>query len=192
MTTQTKDYSNKIFTIPNILSMFRIVLIPVCVWLYCVEKNYLWTTIVLFISGVTDTVDGFIARKFNMISNLGKALDPVADKLTQFVMMICLISRFPLMLAPTVLMFLKEGFAGITGLMIIHKEHVVLGAEWHGKIVTILLYLTIGLHLIWYNIPAAVSNITIIVCVVMMMISMVIYSAYRIKVLKNCREEKSA
>lgn len=185
MNTQKAEVSNKIFTIPNLLSAFRICLIPVCVWLYCVKENYLMTTVVLFISGVTDTVDGFIARRFNMMSNLGKMLDPVADKLTQFVMMICLIARFPLMLAPTILLFIKESFAGVTGLIIIHRKHLVLGAEWHGKIVTVLLYLVIGLHLIWYNIPAQVSNIAIIACVVMMTISMVIYSAYRIKVIRG-------
>ena len=80
---------NKILTIPNLLSLFRLCLIPVFMWLYCVEKNYLWTGIILIISGLTDTVDGFVARHFNMISDLGKILDPVADKLTQAAMLFC-------------------------------------------------------------------------------------------------------
>ena len=89
---------NKILTIPNLLSLFRLCLIPVFMWLYCVEKNYLWTGIILIISGLTDTVDGFVARHFNMISDLGKILDPVADKLTQAAMLFCLLTRFPLMI----------------------------------------------------------------------------------------------
>ncbi|MBQ8814371.1 MAG: CDP-alcohol phosphatidyltransferase family protein [Lachnospiraceae bacterium] len=183
METQTKDYSNKILTIPNLMSFFRICLIPVCAWLYVEKQNYLWTTIVLILSGLTDIIDGFIARRFNMISNLGKMLDPVADKLTQLVMLICLITRFPLMWAPTILLVIKEFLDTVTGLLVIHKVGVVEGADWHGKVVTFLLYLTIGLHLIWYSIPASVSNLAICVSVVMMIVSLALYSAHRIRLL---------
>ena len=77
-----KDYKNKIFTIPNVLSFFRILLVPVFVWLYAFRDERIWALIVLIVSGVTDLLDGFIARHFHMISDLGKMLDPVADKLT--------------------------------------------------------------------------------------------------------------
>src|SRR5699024_12022303 len=73
----TGSSQSKILTIPNLLSFFRLCLIPVFMWLYCVDRNYLWTGIILIISGLTDTVDGIIARKFNMISDLGKVLDPI-------------------------------------------------------------------------------------------------------------------
>ena len=110
---------NKILTIPNLLSLFRLCLIPVFMWIYCVEKNYLWTGIILIISGLTDTVDGFVARHFNMISDLGKILDPVADKLTQAAMLFCLLTRFPLMIVPLGLMVFKEFFMGVTGFLVI-------------------------------------------------------------------------
>ena len=89
----TGSSQSRILTIPNLLSFFRLCLIPVFMWLYCVEKNYLWTGIILILSGLTDTVDGIIARKFNMISDLGKVLDPIADKLTQAAMLFCLLTR---------------------------------------------------------------------------------------------------
>ena len=76
-------YKNKILTIPNILSFFRLCLIPVIVWLYIGRENYFWTLVILIPSGITDIVDGIIARKCNMISDFGKAFDPIADKLTQ-------------------------------------------------------------------------------------------------------------
>ena len=79
----TSKYEKKIVTIPNILSFFRICLLPVIVWLYGVENNYVWAGYILILSGVTDMADGYIARHFHMISNLGKILDPIADKLTQ-------------------------------------------------------------------------------------------------------------
>lgn len=86
---------DRIWTIPNILSIFRMVLIPVFVWTYCGLKNDLATALVLLLSGISDTADGIIARRFNMITTLGKAIDPVADKLTQIAMLLCLLTRFP-------------------------------------------------------------------------------------------------
>ena len=103
-TNNTNSTQKKIVTIPNILSFFRLCLIPVIIWLYIGEKNYLWAGIVLILSGATDLADGFIARHFHMISDLGKVLDPVADKLTQAAMLFCLCTRFPLMILPLVLM----------------------------------------------------------------------------------------
>ena len=82
-----------IFTIPNILSMFRLLLLPVIVYMYMNQKDYVLTGTLLVISGVTDLLDGYIARTFNMMSNLGKILDPVADKATQAVVLLCLVTR---------------------------------------------------------------------------------------------------
>ena len=175
MRSETDGTQNKIFTIPNILSFFRLCLIPVFMWLYCVEKNYIWTGIILILSGVTDTVDGFIARRFNMVSDLGKVLDPVADKLTQAAMLFCLLTRFPLMIIPLGLMVFKECFMGVTGFLVIQKTGKVFGADWHGKVNTWLLYAMMILHVFWYNIPDTVSRVLIGICVVMMMISLILY-----------------
>ena len=101
-------YEKKIITVPNILSFFRICLIPVIVWLYGVEHAYMWAGYILILSGITDMADGYIARHFHMVSNLGKILDPIADKLTQGVMLLCLVLRFPLMIVPFVLLIAKE------------------------------------------------------------------------------------
>lgn len=80
--TSANTYQKKILTIPNILSFFRLCLIPVIIWLYTEKQDYFWTLLVLLLSAVTDIVDGIIARKCNMISDFGKAFDPIADKLT--------------------------------------------------------------------------------------------------------------
>ena len=74
---------NQFFTIPNLLSLVRLAMIPLLLWLYLEKREYLWTAVVVVLSGATDIVDGIIARKYDLISDLGKALDPVADKLTQ-------------------------------------------------------------------------------------------------------------
>ena len=186
----TGSSQSRILTIPNLLSLFRLCLIPVFMWLYCVEKNYLWTGIVLIISGLTDTVDGIIARKFNMISDLGKVLDPIADKVTQAAMLFCLLTRFPLMIAPLALMVVKEFFMGVTGLLVIQKTGKVFGADWHGKVNTWLLYAMMILHVFWYNIPDVVSKVLIGICVVMMLISLVLYGRHNLKALRETGTEK--
>ncbi|MBQ0083346.1 MAG: CDP-alcohol phosphatidyltransferase family protein, partial [Clostridiales bacterium] len=104
-----------IFTIPNVLSCIRILLVPVILWLYCGLKNYNLALIVIIISALTDIIDGKIARKFNMISDLGKFIDPVADKLTQAAMIYCVCRRYTLVLLLVVIFIIKESMMFIFG-----------------------------------------------------------------------------
>lgn len=172
----TKENQNKIFTVPNILSVVRLVLIPVIIWLYCIKEEYVWTAAVLVLSALTDILDGYIARHFNMISNLGKALDPVADKFTQGAVLLCLITRFPLISVPLVILVVKEMFNGLLHFWAMKKTGVVYGADWHGKVTTCMLYAMMLLHVIWTEVPAYVSDISIAMCIVMMVISMILYT----------------
>lgn len=173
---EVKERKNNVLTIPNILSMVRIALIPVIVWLYHIRNNYLLAAGVLVISGVTDVVDGFIARRFHMISDLGKALDPIADKLTQTAVLACLLFRFPLMVLPLVLLVVKEFVSGVWRLVIIRRTKEVKGAQWHGKTATVLLYSMMLLHILWSAIPTMISLSSIILCSVMMLLSFTLYS----------------
>lgn len=187
-----EHYKNKILTIPNLLSLFRLLLIPVIVWLYVFRQDYLWTTVVLTLSGITDIVDGIIARKFSMISDFGKAFDPVADKLTQIATLFCLVTRFPWMLLPLIILVVKELFAAVTGLLLIRKTGNVLGAVWHGKAATVSLYSMMLIHLIWFNISAVVSGILIGMCTAMVLLSAVLYGIRNLNVLLNreqCNEK---
>ena len=175
----------RVFTIPNLLSFFRLCLIPVIVWLYCIRKNYLMTTLVLLLSGITDVVDGIIARRFGMVSELGKALDPVADKLTQIVTLFCLVTRFPHMLLPLVILTLKELLAAVFNMITIKRTGEVMGAVWHGKLTTVLLYSTLILHLIWINIPLFVSDILVGLSTAAMLLSAVLYNIRSFRVLRK-------
>lgn len=74
---------DQIFTIPNLLSLVRLLMIPMIIWLYCEKEDYVAAAVMIVLSGLTDIADGIIARKFHLVSDLGKLLDPVADKLTQ-------------------------------------------------------------------------------------------------------------
>ncbi len=172
------------------MSFFRLCLIPVIVWLYCVKENYLWTTVIFLISGATDIIDGFIARKFNMISDFGKAFDPVADKLTQIAMLFCLVTRFPLMLVPLIILVIKEVLAATMNLITLKKAGFVVAAVWHGKVNTVLLYATMFVHIVWFNIPETVSNILIGGCIAMMLLSSVLYTKSDVKDIKENKDNK--
>jgi len=176
---------SKKFTIPNLLTCMRIVMIPLFIWLYSGTQQYELAALVLLISGLTDILDGFIARKFNMISDLGKFLDPVADKLTQAAILVCLSVRYPLMLGIFALMFVKEIYAFYSGLQVVKKTGIVLGAQWHGKAATVLLYTMLLLHAFWFDIPAAVSFLLIGACITVLILSGILYHIRNISFIQS-------
>ena len=176
---------NKILTIPNLLSLFRLILIPVIIWLYWFRKDYFPAGVLLIISGLTDLADGYIARHFNAVSNIGKILDPIADKLTQAAMLFCLVTRFPLMAAPFGFLVIKEIFIGTTGLLMIRKTGKVVGADFHGKVATTLLYAMMILHIFWIDIPSAVSAVSILICLISMAFTLLTYGSRNMRVLQG-------
>ena len=178
-----RETQNKILTIPNLLSLFRMLLIPVIIWLYTIKRDYFPAGALLILSGLTDLADGFIARHFNAVSNVGKILDPIADKLTQAAMLFCLVTRFPLMAAPFGVLVMKEIFIGTTGLLMIRKTGRVVGADFHGKVATTLLYAMMILHIFWINITPEVSVITIIICLISMLFTLFVYGKRNLRVL---------
>ncbi len=181
----SNKYKNKIITIPNILSLLRLAMIPIFVICYIQKSNYRLTAIILVISGITDVIDGIIARKYAMVSDFGKALDPVADKLTQLAMLFCLITRFPHMMFAFAFLLVKEVFTGILGLIAIRKTKTVYSAKWYGKLTTVLLYGMMVIHLIWYNIPSVWSDSFIAICIGCMLMSFVLYVRRYIKMIKG-------
>ena len=170
-------------TIPNLLSLLRLCMIPLIIWLYCIQKNYALTAVVLVLSGLTDMVDGYIARRFNMVTDLGKALDPVADKLTQASVMFCLLSRFRMMLVPLLLLIFKEVCNGVMSLVVIKKTGKVCGADWHGKVCTWLLYAMMFVHIVWFDISREWTTALIGICVIMMTLSFALYMVRNYKML---------
>ena len=132
------------WTVPNMLSLLRILLLPVFAALYLTSRVHpalLWWALgVLILSGATDFLDGIIARRFNQISDFGKILDPLADKLTQVVVVICLATRYPALITLVVIILVKELAQVIGGLFLLKKGDEVRGARWFGKISTGVFY----------------------------------------------------
>ncbi len=146
------------FSLPNMLSYIRIALVPVWIWaFFTMPHSYLALTILLT-SGLTDFLDGIIARKFNMITNWGKLIDPVADKLTQFAVVISLSVRYPSLWLVVALFVVKDGLLALGGYFLLrHNGKTLNGSRWFGKICTGLFYALICIILIM-EIPAVGFN----------------------------------
>lgn len=175
----------QMITIPNILTICRILMIPIFIWLYCCRRNNLLAIGILVLSGATDMLDGWIARRFHMVSPLGKALDPIADKLTQGTVLLCLGSRFPFLLLLAGVLVVKELITGCMSLAAVQRTQQVKGADWHGKVTTVFLYITMLLHLAWGNIPFIVSMLFAGVCLVLMTVSFILYFKRNISMIRH-------
>ena len=167
-----------ILTIPNLLSLIRILLIPFIIRLYCVQKAYMHTFIVIVISGFTDIIDGKIARKFNEISDVGKVLDPIADKLTQAALVICLIARYPWMWALLALFAVKECLMLLWGYLTLKSTDTINGAKWYGKLSTVVLYAVMMILILFVDIPQAIATALMLLCGGMMLLSLVMYGRF--------------
>ena len=130
--------------IPNALSVVRIVLIPIFLWVYLLAGDqqgmYLLAAGVLLLSALTDMLDGMIARRCNMITDLGKVLDPIADKLTLGAVTVCLWIKMPFLWPLFVCFLLKEFFMMIGGIILYRKQVKISGARWFGKVYTVIFY----------------------------------------------------
>ena len=131
--------------------------------------------VLIAVSCISDMADGYIARHYNMITDLGKTIDPIADKLTQGAILFCLLTHFPLMWVLIGLMIVKEAVCFTIQLWLFRHTEMVYGAEWHGKVNTTLLYATMCLHIVWYSIPSVVSVVTICISATMMLLSFALY-----------------
>ena len=170
-----KKYSKKeIFSIPNLMGYFRILMIPVFCWFY-LHEQYTAAIVVVVISSLTDMFDGMVARKFDMVTELGKMLDPVADKLTHAALALCLAFRFPLMWALIALMCVKEGYMGIKGLKLLKAGKEPYGAMWYGKICTAFLFVSMIILFIFPNISVVIADALIIAAMVIMAITWILY-----------------
>lgn len=131
-------------SIPNLLSIFRILLVPVFTYMFIVKDDFFTAGILLVISGITDYCDGYIARKFNMVTNLGKILDPLADKLTQLMTVLCLaVKGYFIMWFLAGFLFVKDLALLIGGVMLYQKKDGMIPSSWFGKVATFVFYVAV-------------------------------------------------
>ena len=168
----------EIFTIPNLLSLFRLILIPVYMSIYLNAsgtRDYLIAGIILAISCLTDMIDGKIARKFNMISTLGKILDPLADKLTQFALLLCLAIRHSVLWTVFSLFVLKELFQLVAGILSLKRGLILKGALISGKVCTTVLFISLVAMVIFPQMSSVTVNVIAMIDGVFLMVAFADY-----------------
>lgn len=152
-----KDWKKEIFTIPNLLSLFRLALIPIYVTLYLSAGDDLYQHFtaagVLAVSCLTDMIDGQIARRCHMISTVGKVLDPLADKMTQFALILCLAIRYQILWGVVGLFFVKELFQLVAGIIFLRRRKMLGGALIIGKVCTTVLFLSLIVMVLFPVLP---------------------------------------
>ena len=132
--------------IPNLLTIIRFFLIPSIIY-FLIKDEYIYAFIILVISGLTDVLDGAIARKFNFITNFGKLVDPLADKVTQISILCTLVFKEIIPLWIVIVVLLKEAFM-VCGASFLYGRDMVVSSKWYGKAATVLFYLAIAVSLI--------------------------------------------
>ena len=181
---------DKILTIPNLMSLFRILLIPAIVWLYR-SGDYRQAIAVVALSALTDVLDGRIARRFHMVSDVGKVLDPVADKLTQVSMIFCLSSRYQRLWVMILLFAVKEGIMLYWGYQTLKVRDQINSAKWYGKLSTVVLYLVMTILFFWQEIPTGLAWFLIVICAVIMIMALILYGRFYYGILKMQAQDKT-
>lgn len=127
--------------VPNILTAIRLLLIPV-IFYFALNENYILAVVFLTLSGLTDVLDGYIARKYNFISDFGTLFDPLADKLTQISTLVVLVIQKIIPLWILIVVIVKE-LLMIAGAAFLYDKNTVVGSRWYGKAATVLFYIAI-------------------------------------------------
>ena len=189
-----KDIIREYFSIPNLLSYFRLILIPVYLLVYFnaeEPKDLVWAALVIAVSGLTDMFDGKIARHFNMITEWGKLIDPVADKLTLAAVALSLAFRFPLMRLVFALYVIKETFMGVMGLIMLRRGSKLNGAMWYGKVCTAVTYLVIFVLLLFPELPPWAQTLLIRLQIAVTLMAFALYAAYYRRAWKDAKRKKA-
>lgn len=174
----TINWKKEICTIPNLLSVFRIVLIPVYMNIYInadSPEDYTTAAVILAMSCFTDLIDGKIARKFNMISNVGKVLDPMADKLTQLALLICLSARRKALRYLLVFFLIKEFWQFFAMVGSLRRGKALDGALMSGKVSTTVLFASLVLMVLCPDLSERTVNIITTVCFVFLLFAFADY-----------------
>jgi cardiolipin synthase len=175
----SNDWKKEVFTIPNMLSLFRLFLIPVYTGIYLNARSqgaYFLAGSILAVSCMTDIVDGQIARHFHMTSNLGRLLDPLADKLTQLTLTVCLSIKYPVLRAVLIIFIIKELFQTFVTFVMFTRGKALPGALIEGKICTTILFISLTMLVLMPSLPESIVNTIAITDVFFLAYSFISYA----------------
>ncbi len=170
----------ELLSIPNIICYFRILLVPIFMYVYLTaetEGDYLLSAGVLTLSGFSDFLDGYIARKYNLITEWGKLIDPLADKLTQVVCAALLVYTYPAYWIVLIIIVVKDVMLAVAGYYIFKKTGRKMdGAQLPGKIATAVFFL-VSIGLIAFHIPGTLTSRVLIIITSFLMFTAMVYYA---------------
>ncbi|SHJ69155.1 CDP-diacylglycerol--glycerol-3-phosphate 3-phosphatidyltransferase [Paramaledivibacter caminithermalis] len=132
--------------LPNILTTIRFLLVPLFIYIFFHEgeSNIIYATYIFILAGITDVLDGYIARKYNLITKWGQAMDPLADKLMLITVLICFTIKDFLPIWVIIIVGLKEILMILGGLFLYYKkDKIVIPANKFGKMATVIFYIAI-------------------------------------------------
>lgn len=174
-----KIKKEEIWSIPNCMGYFRILLIPFFCIVYLKAdsvQDYYFAAGIVLVSTITDLFDGKVARKFHMVTELGKFVDPFADKLTHGAVALCLCTRYKRMVWLVALMAIKESFMAVMGLINLRRGKKLDGAKWYGKVCTATLFVVLGVLVLIPKISGKIADALILGEMVIMALVLVLYA----------------
>lgn len=163
--------------IPNMLSTLRLFMIPafvVCYFKYTAGWKAAISAIIYVVAWLTDALDGYLARRNNWITDVGKLLDPLADKLMQLAAAVCFTVDNKIFLIVVIPLLIKEFGMLFASIRIMRTKNVVVAASWYGKVATVLLFICAFTRLVVRNNP----TLDIVIALIMlacMLFSLVMY-----------------
>lgn len=183
-----------IFTVPNILTYLRIVLIAPFVAFFLMEE-YGYAVVCIVLSGLSDCFDGLLARKLNQVTDLGKILDPIADKLTLIAVMICMVVYAPNVMPILIVLIIKDFAMLLGGCNLLKMGIAPPAAEWYGKVATIVFYFSVSI-IVFLKAVIDFESLTLDIILLSLTSVMMVYALYRYaktyrRLVREYRENKN-
>jgi len=175
--------------VPNILTIIRMLLIPIFVWVYfsAIPNHHLWALFIYLLAGFTDFLDGYIARKYDVVTTVGTVLDPLADKLMLLTALGVLFYDHDLPGFIFIIMVIKESILMITGtIMYFHDDQIVIPANWFGKTATVVF--TLGIILLFAVPTSTITLIVVVLAVVLKLLAFISYSRTMVQILRERKQ----
>lgn len=184
-----------LLSIPNILCYIRLLLIPVFVVHYIKAqepREYMQAAAIVLASGLTDFLDGFIARTFDMVTEFGKLIDPLADKLTQAALIFVLVVKIKWMIPLLILFVVMQLFMLVAGLAMLKRGRRLDGSKWFGKVSTTVFYAVMMAIVALPKLSQLTINILMLICGIFLALSFALYVREYIRMYRDDKQEERA
>ncbi len=176
--------------IPNMLSVFRLILVPVFVAAYFSgsANAKIYATGIYLLAAATDFLDGRIARKYNLVSKLGRILDPLGDKIMTFAVLICITIDKLVPVWAVVIFFVKEMLMAVGGLLVYNKLTDMPSSNYFGKCATVVFVVVCALLMLLKDIPRQYATLMITFAIIVMIVAFISYLVQYIKILQSLKK----